>query len=102
MLGIDSRKGFTDAMGATASAALATANTGNRKSEGPKGERGTQRALGTGAVTHAYPVAGPTRERIERDLSAERLGVGARRLSLAIIGHGGDAVEQREVAVIVI
>jgi len=45
-------------------------------------------------------MAEPTRERFERDVSAERLGVGPRRLSLAVIGDGGDAVEQREIAVI--
>jgi hypothetical protein len=69
---------------------------------GTKGERGAQRALGTGAVAHTDPVAKPTRERFERDVSAERLGVGPRRLSLAVIGHGGNAVERREITVIVI
>jgi len=53
-------------------------------------------------VAHADPVVEPARERSERDRSAQRLGVGPRRLSFAVIGHRDDAVEQREIAIILI
>ncbi len=66
------------------------------------GDRGAQRALGAGAMAHAHPVVEPARERIERDVSAKRLGVGARRLALAVVGDRGDAVEQREEAVLLV
>jgi hypothetical protein len=68
---------------------------------GAGGDRGAQCAFGAAAVAHAHPVSKPTRQGLERHVAPERCGICARRLSFAIIRHGGNAMIKRKVSVVV-